>query len=67
VVSDQQVGYTKIRDTLLKTFTVPIVKVQFMDSNSIMIGARERALRYSIVFTAIILCMVAGATVLTKR
>jgi transglutaminase-like putative cysteine protease len=67
VVSDQQVDYTKIRDTLLKTFTVPIVKVQFMDSNSIMIGARERALRYSIVVTALIVCMLAIATVLTKR
>jgi hypothetical protein len=67
VVSDQQVDYTKIRDTLLKTFTVPIAKVQFMDGNSIMIGARERALRYSIVVTALILCMVAVATVLTKR
>jgi transglutaminase-like putative cysteine protease len=67
VVSNQQVDYTTIRETLLKTFTVPVVKVQFMDSNSTMIGARERALRYSIVVTALILCMVAIATVLAKR
>ena len=67
VVSDQQVGYTKIRKTLLNTFTVPIVKVQFMDSNSIMIGARERILRYSIVVTAIIFFMVAVGTLLRRR
>jgi len=67
VVSDQQVDYTKIRETMLKTFTVPLVKVQFMDSNSTMIGARERMLRYSIVVTAIIFFAVAVGTFLRRR
>ena len=67
VVSDQQAGCTTLREKLLNIFTVPVVKVQFMDSNSTMIGARERILRYSVVVTAIIFFMVAVGTLLRIR
>ena len=67
VISDHQVDYTTIHYTMLKTFTVPLVKVQYMDSNSPKIGARERALRYSVVITAILVGMVGIATVVPRR
>ena len=67
VVSNQTFDYQQIVESIVKRFTLLITKVQFMDSNSIMIGARERILRYSIVVTAIIFFMVAVGTLLRRR
>jgi len=54
VVSDQNIDGKKIRDAILKTLQLPIAKMQFMDTNSILIGYKEKMLRYAMVITFII-------------
>jgi len=54
VVSDQNIDGKKIRDEILETLQLPIAKMQFIDTNSLLIGYKEKMLRYAVVITFII-------------
>jgi len=66
VVSDQNIDGKKIRDTILKTLQLPIAKMQFMDTDSILIGYREKMLRYAVVITFIVFVITSIVT-LSRR
>jgi len=66
VVSDQNIDRGKIRDAILKTLQLPIAKMQFIDTNSILIGYKEKMLRYTVVITFIIFVITSIVT-LSKR
>ena len=51
VVSDQNLDRKKIKNTILKTFQLPIAKTQFVDEKSTLIGYTEKKLRYGILIT----------------
>ena len=63
VVSDQNLNRKKIKNTIFKTFQLPIAKIQFIDENSTLIGYREKILRYSILITIVVFSLVAIAVV----
>lgn len=51
VISDQNVDGKKMKDTILKTLRFPIAKMQFVETQSTLIGYKEKMLRYAIVIT----------------
>jgi len=59
VVSDQSVDREKIKDTIFQTLQLPIAKIQFIDTNSTLIGYEEKTLRYAIMVTFIALILIA--------
>jgi hypothetical protein len=65
VVSDQNLDRKKIKNTIFKTFQLPIAKIQFVDENSTLIGYREKELRYIILITIVVFSLV--SIVVLKR
>ena len=62
VVSDQNVDGRKIKNTIVNTLQFPIAKMQFIDTNSALIGYKEEMLRYAVVITFIIFILTSIVT-----
>lgn len=59
VVSNQQLGQQQILNYLVTTFSLPIAKLQYIDSNSIKIGRKESILRLILALNIIVFIMLA--------
>ena len=67
VVSNQNLSRKSIRDTIIKNLQFPIAKIQFMDTNSILIGYKEKILRYTLMITFIIFIIILIVIFLQRR
>ena len=67
VVSSQLIDSCTILESIVKRFTLLTAKVQFLESNSTMIGTRERIFRYALAVTGILFVVVLGLFVLRRR
>jgi len=67
VVSNQNIEYHEMVDSIVRHFTLLTAKVQYLDSNSTIIGSRERMVRSSLAFTGIVCIVIIGLIVLRVR
>ena len=69
VVSNQQLGQQQILSYIATTLSLPIAKLQYMDSNSIKIGRKESLLRSILVLNSIVgvlLALITGVNFLRR-
>jgi len=67
VVSSQTIDLQQMVESIVKQFSLPIAKVQFLDENSTIIGTRERVVRASLAVTGIVWIFVMGLMILRRR
>ncbi len=67
VVSNQTIELRQMVKSIVRQFSLPIAKVQFLDENSTIIGTRERIIRASLSVTGIVWILVMGLLLLRRR
>jgi hypothetical protein len=67
VVSNQTIDLQKMVKSIVKQFSLPIAKIQYLDENSTIIGTRERMVRASLAVTGIVWVLVMGLMLLRRR
>ena len=67
VVSNQTVDLQQMVESIVKRFSLPVAKVQFLDKNSTIIGTRESKLRASLAVTGIVWVFIIGCMLVRRR
>jgi hypothetical protein len=67
VISNQTIDLQRIVNSIIKRFSLPVAKVQFLDGKSTIIGTRERMIRASLVITGIVWVLVMSFMLLRRR
>ena len=67
VVSNQTVDLQQMVESMVKRFSLPLAKVQFLNKNSTIIGTRESTVRASLAVTGIVWIFVMGLMLVRRR